>query len=345
MYLFPLSVLVLFVPPNANSLALNDAPSLRVVPKNVNHHVHPLSPSSIEFVRNMEMHKEAIDRSENLFYGFDFDFDEDVPQPTMEWHKYSFPGPENYPGTDATPPPPMAMHDLARVSLQPFLTAEECASIIDEAETMGKYFGTWSSQARYGTPIDRVGAILPLEELSTSYTLIQFELLPKLFSNLCTTFDCLKDSQSTLRLGGARLVRYDADAGQVELGFHRDGLLLTANIALNDQEEYTGGGTIIEALSATESKSSAVRLPMGHVLVHPGDVRHCGAPITSGKRYVLVLFLMDKEIVPHDRYCAEQGERDMALVRNTSDAVEKERLLASAAKHFSDAIRCGARID
>ena len=85
---------------------------------------------------------------------------------------------------------------------------------------------------------------------------------------------------------------------------HRDGLLVTANIALNSNEEYTGGGTVIEELvlqgdtesSDTTRSAMPIRLDQGHVLLHPGGVRHCGAPITSGIRYVLVLFIMDKTI-------------------------------------------------
>ena len=240
------------------------------------------------------------------------------------------------------------MDDLVRVSQEPLLTHQQCLDIIHESESIGKYFGWLTSASRYGTPADRVGAIMPLEELSTSYTFINFELLPKLFTNICNTFESLKNHQSTLRLGGARVVRYDASTGHVELGYHRDGLLLTCNIALSDEHDYTGGGTIIQALKEAEGP---IRLQRGHAMIHPGDVLHCGSPITSGKRYVLVLFLLDTTIIPHDRYCAERGEREMSLARHlsssssSSEEEEKERHLSNAAKHFADAIACGARID
>jgi hypothetical protein len=290
--------------------------------------------------RNLEMHKETVEKSENLFNGFNFTQMEFDRQPNVNWCHYLFPGPNNFPGMDATPPAPFGMEDLARVSETPLLSPDECASIIEEAENIGKYFGWQHGASRYGTPAQTAGALMPLEELSTSYTLVNFELLPRIFASICDTFECLKDP-STLRLGGARIVRYDASAGQVELGFHRDGLLLTANIGLNDPNEFTGGGTTIEALLPNKS----IRLSRGHALIHPGDVRHCGAPISSGKRYVLVLFIMDTTIVPHDRYCFERGECDLISARQTSDPSEQEKLRSSAARHFADALLCGARID
>ena len=303
--------------------------------------------SSEIYEQNLQFHQDAITKSETLFYGYNFTQQELENQPLLSWKKHSFPGSncDKYKGSsDCYPPPPFGMEDLVRISEEPILTDQQCREIIQESESIGTYFGWLQSAARYGTPANRVGAIMPVEELSTSYTMINFEVLPKLFANICTTFDSLTSHQSTLRLGGARVVKYDASSGHVELGYHRDGLLLTCNIALSDDSDYTGGGTIIQALG---DEVGPIRLKRGHAMVHPGDVLHCGSPITSGKRYVLVLFLLDTTIVPHDRYCAERGEREMSLARHLSsgDSEEKERHLSNAAKHFADAIACGARID
>ena len=107
------------------------------------------------------------------------------------------------------------------------------------------------------------------------------------------------------------MVRYDASEGRTELGCHRDGTLLTVNIALNALSEYQGGGTRFEALEKASSASTSggggvdgggggglgvdsrygqtvgggggdgsdvegdvVKIECGHVLVHPGEVRH-----------------------------------------------------------------------
>lgn len=187
--------------------------------------------------------------------------------------------------------------------------------------------------------------MIKLEELSYSYTFVNFDLLPRLFPATASAYfaDHLPIHPENLRLGGGRVVKYDASEGRVELGMHRDGLLVTANIALNGSDEYQDGGTIIEGLS---SEDEVIRLPMGHVLLHPGDVKHGGAPITQGIRYVLVCFILDTTIIPHERYCQDRMARDveaakLILPSDEMGAEERERLLASAAKHCADAYAFG----
>ena len=121
---------------------------------------------------------------------------------------------------------------------------------------------------------------------------------------------------------------------------HRDGLLVTANIALNDLDEYEGGGTIIEGLK------EPIRLPIGNALLHPGDVKHGGNAITSGFRYALVCFIFDTTIVPHEKYCQDRMKEDVdaAMLIPIDDATrieERVRLLNSATKHCADAYKFG----
>jgi predicted 2-oxoglutarate/Fe(II)-dependent dioxygenase YbiX len=121
---------------------------------------------------------------------------------------------------------------------------------------------------------------------------------------------------ASLRVSDARLVKYNASAEQTELGMHRDGPLVTATITLNHRDEYSGGGTLIEALAGGEGLAingdgdmggGVQRVPRGHVILHPGAIRHGGQPITRGLRYVLVLFIMDADVVDFDRYCVMQA--------------------------------------
>ena len=141
-----------------------------------------------------------------------------------------------------TVPPPFTAEELARVSLDSILSAEECQDIINECEN--HYYGWGSSQERYGTAADRVGHMIKLEDLSRTYSLVNFELLPRLFPAIIQAFPSLDafTTAENLRLGGCRVVKYDASQGRVELGMHRDGLLLTANIALNAPDDYVDGG-------------------------------------------------------------------------------------------------------
>lgn len=296
---------------------------------------------------NLVRHQEAIRNAEQLFYGFDFTDQEWQQQKdaadNIQWTRYSFPGQslEHELMEDAMPPVPFGMEDLARISQTPVLTDQECQLLMDEADNFGTYFGWKHGAARYGTSVDRAGLLMPLEDLSVSYTAVNFEILPRLFTCMSQTFACLGDDPRNLRLGGARVVKYEGN--HVELGMHRDGLLLTVNIALNDPSEFTGGGTVVQALSQTQ----AVRLPKGHALIHPGDVLHCGMPITSGQRYVLVLFILSTAIVPHDRYCSERGERDLAMAKQlyTDNGESSSSLISSAREHFINAVLCGARTD
>ena len=101
------------------------------------------------------------------------------------------------------------------------------------------------------------------------------------------------------------LCRYDAGLGEVALGFHQDGPLVTCNIPLNSPDDYQGGGTVLAPLQhrahdevpqefvrtvTGDQNGAAIVVPAGHALVHPGHVRHAGAPIQSGVRWVLGLF-------------------------------------------------------
>jgi len=292
--------------------------------------------------RNRNRHAAAIAECERMYPIQSTSTSEGLPR--MKWKKYAFPKQDS---DDDGPRPPFTQQDLARISETPVLTPQECAHFIQEAENVSSGKIEWmEGGSRYGTPDDRVGALMPLERLPQSYNLlIHQNVVSRIFASICddNNFECLPDP-STLRLGGARIVRYDAAVGQVELGFHRDFLLLTANIALNPPTEFTEGGTIVEAISSTDP----IRLEQGHALLHPGDVRHAANPITSGKRYVLVLFILDASDrgIPHDRYLAEYGERAMMSACQQQDDNEgKNYYLSKAAQFYSDAFKCGGRMD
>ena len=303
-----------------------------------------LSPRTLEM--NKERHGGAILSCERLYPWHNFtdqDFKAAGSSLVDSWDEYFHDHQnKNYDHELHRPRHPFGLNDLARVSRRPLLTSEECQVLIDEADRINenKNNKEWmEGGARYGTPSDRVGALMPLERLPKSLQMINKQLLPRILASVAQAFDCSVDHPSDLRLGGARVVRYDAAAGQVELGMHRDFLALTVNIALNDPTEFEGGGTVVEALS-----NEPIRLQKGHALIHPGDVRHAGSPVTSGTRYVIVLFLMSKTIIPHDRYLGEWAERCMGLAVN-SEMEEKKSWLRAAANYYADAYTLGGRMD
>ena len=72
-----------------------------------------------------------------------------------------------------------------------------------------------------------------------------------------------------LSMNDCFLVKYDRDHPGLET--HVDGSEYSFSLPLND--EFGGGGTFFEYLG------SSVRPRVGEALVHPGDLRHGGAPV------------------------------------------------------------------
>lgn len=87
------------------------------------------------------------------------------------------------------------------------------------------------------------------------------------------------------------MVKYDVTRKERQkLDMHTDKSEWTFLVALSNGcgLDYYGGGTYFECLDAT------VHVQRGHCLVFPGKLRHCGQRITSGLRFLLVGFLVDK---------------------------------------------------
>jgi len=218
-----------------------------------------------------EMHAAAVRASEDVFINYE-EGGGILLMSNSTWLRFPFPGEDSFDGADATASAPFGPNDLARVSLEPLLTPEECEEMIREADA--DYYGWRRAPAsRYGTDASRAGGMLPIEDTSVTYRLVMEILMPRLApacvaafpgvfspaqpsaqpstsSSTCDDGSEREDASdgSSLRVVGARLVKYDAAAGHVELGMHRDGTLCTVNIALNSPSEYEGGGTLIEAL-------------------------------------------------------------------------------------------------
>lgn len=341
-----------------------------------NHHLNSQASYDFDlesvFEENIKAHNDVIRQSEELFYGFhgpngfgEFQLDK-VP---YEWFSYHLldsssssslivdrdcrESETSNPQSTANIwekvleldkrviPRPFTNNDLARISKTPILSAEECRQIIDDCEN--HYYGWGTSVSRYGTPTERIGNIIKLEDLSKAYSLVNFELLPRLFPAIANTFPSMNIDPQNLRLAVSRIVKYDVSKGRVELGLHKDGKLFTANIALNDLHEYEGGGTYLKGIP--NFTDNPLKLKKGHVLLHPGDIQHGGAPITKGERYVLVCFIMDKTIIPHEKYCQDRMNMALEALRSlpndNDDPInlqKRDALIASATKHCRDAI-------
>jgi ectoine hydroxylase-related dioxygenase (phytanoyl-CoA dioxygenase family) len=249
---------------------------------------------------NGRSHAEAISRSEAT-YGAQC-CSAEVNADEWAWDAYAFPGTASARsaiGVDANALRGFEQDELARVSTVPLVSRAECEAVIAEAEAVA----AWETSGQIAHYARRAGSLTPVSDLPSTLEWLRDDFLAnRLFPAIQSALPSLE--RASLRMSDARLVKYNASAGQIELGMHRDGPLVTATVALNPPTEYDGGGTLIEALATKEQSgdetiadaSRSLRVEAGHVVLHPGAVRHGGCRILSGIRYVLVMFIFDANV-------------------------------------------------
>lgn len=112
---------------------------------------------------------------------------------------------------------------------------------------------------------------------------------------LASRFPHAVKSAAQLRVMDAFVVRYDARE-QASLPTHQDENTLSFTIALNDRSEYDGGGTVFERLRPSGLREAPfeqtiLNADAGGVVAFPGRLRHGGSVVTSGRRYIIPLFI------------------------------------------------------
>ena len=117
----------------------------------------------------------------------------------------------------------------------------------------------------------------------------------KLFPAVASLYPEAVGSPHNLRVMDAFVVRYDAQ-GQASLPVHQDENVLSSTIALNGPGEYEGGGVCFEAVRPVGDAASpyarhVLNADAGGIVTFPGKLRHGGNTITSGRRYIVPLFL------------------------------------------------------
>ena len=151
-----------------------------------------------------------------------------------------------------------------------------CNYIVGECERYASKNGGWmmDRHTKYPTtdlPVDKIPSIfgLVLETLKTitGRVISSYGLHDKMIINVKDLF----------------VVKYSHEA-QNQLEMHCDDSFLSFNILLNDTSEFEGGGTYFD-------DGLTYHLNKGELLLHSGQIKHSGLPITKGKRYLLVGFL------------------------------------------------------
>ena len=165
---------------------------------------------------------------------------------------------------------------------RPILTREECQMMINEAERKAQDMG-WTTTRHGNYPTTD----LPIVELPQTLDFLRLALVERIYPLLRTQFgEFLPDGGKNLRVADGFIVKYDADGGQTELRPHRDGSVLSFNVALNPASEYEGGGTWFQSLD------NPVRIDQGEIVTHSSSLLHGGHGITSGRRYIMVCFVI-----------------------------------------------------
>lgn len=210
---------------------------------------------------------------------------------------------------------------LVAQSTRPLIPNAACDAVVAEAEARAEALGGWTSTRHTNYPTTDV----PLQNLPLAHRLFTERILPDVaYPFLAAAFGPFLPNTSSRRADAVEarqafrvnecfVVKYNATSGQRELKPHRDGSVVSFNIALNDMHEYEGGGTMFEALAhhgnrelgdtsdqkasegssrvATADASGVLLLPKGHIIAHASALTHGGHPITAGVRYILVAFV------------------------------------------------------
>ena len=190
---------------------------------------------------------------------------------------------------------------LHLVARRPILSTDECASII--AETRAHIA---AGKEGSGFTLATTNRNIAVADLPETLAWLNAVGLPRFaaLAGACFGPDAIGDPQ-LLRIYRALVVQYDAAAGLTHQEVHRDGSLVTCVVTLNPRDEYTGGGTYLEALDA------ALAPPQGHAVVQASALRHAGHMIESGERWVLVLFMISEEMAygEHVRHLKSRAQR------------------------------------
>ena len=164
----------------------------------------------------------------------------------------------------------------------PVFAVDECRAIVAEAEDVASRLD-WTRNRHGNFPTTD----LPLVELPRTLEFLRLALVERIYPLLTAQFgNAYLPDATKLRVADGFVVKYDAAAGQRELKPHRDGSVLSLNIALNPATEYEGGGTWFASLN------DAVKLEQGQMVSHASALLHGGHGITAGTRYILVAFVI-----------------------------------------------------
>jgi len=165
---------------------------------------------------------------------------------------------------------------LQRFTYPNTYSSDVCNYIVGECERYATHNGGWTVDRHINYPTTD----LPVDQIPTIFGLI-LETLKTITDRVSASYGL--DDKMIINVKDLFVVKYSDDA-QNQLEMHCDGSFLSFSILLNDTSEFEGGGTYFD-------DGLTCRLDKGGLLLHSGQIKHCGLPVTKGKRYLLVGFL------------------------------------------------------
>jgi len=230
------------------------------------------------------------------------------------------------PFLQASPDPNAASLPLVWVSDEPLVSSAECNAIVDEAKAH-----LAAGKAGSGFTLSDTNHHMAVRDLPGTLEWLNTEGLPRVaaLAGQCYDEEAIGDPKDLL-IYRALVVGYEHAAGLTHQEVHRDGSLITCVINLSPREDYTGGGTYLEAIG------QALTPNQGHALLQASALRHAGHKIESGERWVMVLFLISEELKygEHVRHLKGRAQRlaEEAAGMPESRAGARKTLLADEAQ-------------
>jgi hypothetical protein len=171
---------------------------------------------------------------------------------------------------------------LEQVFRFPLIEPTLAARIITTAEQTAMSMGGWPSHRHHRHPTcDLPASYLSDNDLRIElFSLVRKVVIPAVAALYMTPIE-------QISIQDLFVVKYEegVSGAQSDLEMHTDASAFSFNALLSDPASFSGGGTVFEILGRT------LRPNLGEALVHSGELRHAGAKLTAGRRYILVGFL------------------------------------------------------
>jgi tetratricopeptide (TPR) repeat protein len=184
--------------------------------------------------------------------------------------------------------------DLIRVTSDPVIDASEAERVVATAIEEGIHTNEYTS-GKYKLGGDWV------KKMPRSLAWFNHRLEHTIFPTIAGLFPEIVSDASVLRAHSVAILKYNASHPRTDV--HVDDGILAMTLALSPRANYTGGGTFFEHMGP----DNLVEMEQGQCTFRPGSVRHGGAQVTAGDRYILGGFLLIADRVEHVRRLNNQG--------------------------------------